>query len=245
RASALRALHLPGRPVILPNAWDVPSARAVAGAGFPAVATSSAAVAQTLGYADGEATPVTEMLDAVARIVRAVGVPVTADLERGYGLRPAELVERLAAAGAAGCNLEDSDPATGVLIDPERQAAFLAEVRAAARSAGVDLVVNARVDAFLHPTGTPEARFADAVDRARRYFAAGADCVYPILLGDLPTIAAFVREVGGPVNVLAALEGGPTPVEFAAAGVARISYGSRIHAALQHAHAELLSSLPR
>lgn len=243
QAAALRALHVPGRPVILPNVWDVPSARAVDAAGFGAVATSSAAVAETLGYADGEAAPVAEILDAVARIVRAVGVPVTADLERGYGLRPTELVERLAAAGAAGCNLEDSDPASGRLIDPAEQAEFLAAVCAAARSAGVALVVNARVDAFLHGTGTPEARLGDAVNRAQQYVAAGADCVYPIGLSDPGAIEIFVREVDGPVNILGHPDAGPTPAQLAELGVARISYGSRVHAAMQRAHRDLLTRI--
>ncbi|GAA2702527.1 hypothetical protein GCM10010429_07610 [Micromonospora olivasterospora] len=117
QADTLCTLHKPGDPLVLPNAWDAGSARAVAAAGFPAVATSSSAVAESLGYADGEATPVDEMLAAVARIARAVPVPVTADLERGYGLRPTELVERLLSAGAVGCNLEDSDPCTRALYD--------------------------------------------------------------------------------------------------------------------------------
>jgi len=242
-AATLRALHRPGHPLLLPNAWDVPSARIVEATGFGAVATSSAAVADTLGYADGEATPVGEMLDAIARIVRAVRVPVTADFERGYRLRPAELVERLAATGAAGCNLEDSDPITGAMIDPARQAAFLAAVRDAARSAGVDLVVNARIDSFLNGTGTPEAQLADAADRARQYFAAGADCVYPILLADLPMIRSFVAEAGSPVNILGRPDAGPAPAELAACGVARISYGSRMHATVQAHLAALVASL--
>jgi 2-methylisocitrate lyase-like PEP mutase family enzyme len=244
QAASLRALHQSGHPLVLPNAWDVPSARAVEAAGFGAVATSSAAVAETLGYADGEATPVGEMLDAVARIVRAVRVPVTADFERGYRLRPAELVERLAATGAAGCNLEDSDPVTGAMIDPPRQSAFLAAVRDAARSAGVDLVVNARIDSFLNGTGTPEAQLADAADRARQYFAAGADCVYPILLADLPMIRSFVAQAGGPVNILGRLDTGPTRAELAACGVARISYGPRVHTAVQAHLSELIAKLP-
>jgi len=242
--ATLRALHRPGEPLVLPNVWDVPSARVVEAAGFPAVATSSHAVAETLGYADGETAPVGEILDATARIVRAVGVPVTADFERGFRLPPAELVERLAATGVAGCNLEDTDPATGTRIDPARQADFLAAVRAAARSARVDLVVNARVDSFFS-TGTPEAQLADALDRSRRYLAAGADCVYPILLSDRAAIASFVADVGGPVNILGRLDGPPGVAELAACGVARISFGARVHAALQRRHADLVAPLRR
>lgn len=143
-ATRLRDLHTRTTPLILPNVWDAASARAVEAAGFPVVATGSSAMAAVLGYEDGEHTPPAEMLAAVARIVRAVGVPVTADMERGYGLKPAELVERLLEAGASGCDLEDSG--RDGLIDREEQADFLAAVRAAA---GADLVVNARVDTYV------------------------------------------------------------------------------------------------
>ena len=239
KTALLRSLHRPGRPLLLPNAWDVPSARAVEAAGLPAVATSSAAVAQTLGYTDGENAPVGEVLDAVARIAAAVAVPVTADMERGYGLDPAELVERLAAAGIAGCNLEDSDPPTHAMIEIERQADFLAAVRVAAQDFG--LVVNARVDTFLHFPGTPTERIDNAVHRGQRYKAAGADCVYPILCEDPEAIRILVRELGT-VNVLAS-KGAPGIDELAALGVARISWGTSIHRAVLAYHATLLADL--
>lgn len=239
RAAALRARHRPGAPVVLPNAWDAGSARAVEAAGFPAVATSSAAIAETLGYADGEATPVDEMLDAVARIVRAVAVPVTADLERGYGLPPDQLVERIAATGAVGCNLEDSDPRSGELVPVDAQVGFLAAVRSAAWSAGIDLVVNARVDTYL-VGGLPDP-LAAAVGRAQRYLAAGADCAYPIL-ADPVDLRALVAAAGGPVNVLATVDG-PPPAALAALGVARISYGADLHRAGRAHLAALLARI--
>lgn len=225
-AAVLRALHVPGKPLILPNAWDAASAVAVQEAGFPAVATGSAAVAQVLGYEDHEVTPAAEMLAAVARVVRVVDVPVTADMERGYGLEPAELVERLLATGAVGCNLEDSDPRSGELIEAGRQADFLAGVRAAA---GQALVINARVDAYIR--GEP----GEAVHRARRYLEAGADCVYPIGLAAEAGIEALVAEVGGPVNILFR-PGAPTLERLAELGVARVSYGHGLHEAA-HAYA--------
>jgi len=233
-ATALRALHRPGNPLVLANAWDAASARAVREAGFGAVATTSAGVALSLGYADGEATPVGEMLDAVARIVRAVDVPVTADIERGYGLPPAQLVERLAATGAVGCNLEDSDPRTKALVDVDRHADFLAAVRAAA---GADLVVNARVDAFIRDVDDP---LGTAVERGRRFLAAGADCAYPIGASASEDIAALVAV--GPVNVLFTHDTPALP-ELAALGVARISFGEGIHAALAAAHARMLAAI--
>lgn len=242
RAATLRALHRPGDPLILPNAWDAGSARAVVAAGFPAVATSSGAVAEALGHADGEATPVGEMLDAVARIAAAVDVPVTADLERGYGLRPAELVERLLGAGAVGCNIEDSDPRTHELCDAEEQADLLAAIRAAAREAGVDLVLNARVDVFLRAAGPPEGRVAEAVRRARRYLAAGADCVYPIVLSDPAAIRSLVDAVDAPVNALAR-PGAPGAAALAKLGVARISFGSGLYAAARARTVEMLAAI--
>src|SRR6266545_1270165 len=143
RAKELAALHRGERPLLLPNAWDAASAQVLEGAGFPAIATSSSAVAGSLGYPDGEAAPAAEMLAAVARIAAVSSVPVTADLEAGYGLPPVEIVERLLEAGAVGCNLEDSDNRSGGLVDPGRQAERLAEALRRARQyleAGADCV---------------------------------------------------------------------------------------------------------
>src|SRR5215208_5836142 len=147
----LRSLHRPGAPLLLPNAWDVATARAVVDAGFPVVATTSSGVANALGYEDHEGAPGDEMLAAAARIARAVDVPVTVDAEAGYGMEPAELVAALRSAGAAGCNLEDTDHAAGRLRDPDRHAEWLAAVRRAASEDGYGLVLNARVDVFLGP----------------------------------------------------------------------------------------------
>src|SRR6516162_4632969 len=132
RCELLRSLHRPGAPLLLPNAWDVATARAVVTAGFPVVATTSAGVAETLGYEDHERAPADEMLAAAARIARGVDVPVTVDAEAGYGMQPADLVSLLRLAGAAGCNLEDTDHATGSLRDPDRHAEWLRAVRQAA-----------------------------------------------------------------------------------------------------------------
>ncbi|MEU6999228.1 isocitrate lyase/phosphoenolpyruvate mutase family protein [Nonomuraea sp. NPDC046570] len=230
QAAELRALHVPGKPLVLPNVWDAASARAVEAAGFPAIATGSSAVAAVLGYDDGEATPVHEMMAAVARIVRVAGVPVTADVERGYGLSPAELVERLAATGAVGCNLEDSDPRTKRRIDVEEQADFLATVR----QASADLVVNARVDTFIRG----DASLSDAVLRGRRYLEAGADCVYPIGVAAPGDIKALSDQLDGRVNILFH-PGTPTLSELADLGVARISFGHGLHEA-SHAYATTL-----
>lgn len=228
RAQRLRALHHVGTPLVLPNAWDAASARAVVDAGFPAVATTSGGVAASLGWADGEQVPPVEMFAAVARIARAVDVPVTADIEAGYGLTPGELVERLIATGAVGCNLEDTDHAHGrTLVAAEVQAERVAAVRDAARVAGVDLVVNARIDVFVRQVGEPDERVEMALERARRYAEAGAECVYPIG-ADLTSLATFVARHRGPINGMA--RPGVAPFSrLLELGVARISFASALH----------------
>ncbi|RKT55045.1 isocitrate lyase/PEP mutase family protein [Saccharothrix australiensis] len=231
-AAALRALHVPGDPLVLPNVWDAASARVVAGV-FPAVATASAAVAPALGHLDGEDAPADEVFAAVARVARAVDVPVTADVERGYGLPPAEVAARLAEAGAVGCNLEDSDPATQRLVGQEEQVEFLGAVRAA----DPDLVINARVDVFLHGSRS----FDEGVARARAYLAAGADCVYPIFL-PAGSAREFCRAVGGPVN-LGHGPGQPTPAELGRLGAARVSFGPGLHRLLLAHLTELVTGI--
>jgi 2-methylisocitrate lyase-like PEP mutase family enzyme len=215
--STFRVLHQ-GRPaddpLVLPGAWDAASARVFADAGFPALATPSAGIAASLGYADGS-TPPDEMFAAVTRIVRAVPVPVSADMEGGYGLAPRELVGRLLETGAVGCNLEDSD-AHATLKDPLRHADWLAEVCA---EAGDELFVNARVDTFLFGTGDP----ADAVARAVLYVDAGADCVYPLLAP--PEVLPVLREgIAGPLN-MAAEPDRESVAELAKLGATRITFG--------------------
>ncbi len=244
RAAALRALHVPGRPLILVNAWDAESARVVAAAGFEAVATSSGAVAASLGHADGGTAPPDEMFAALSRVARAVPVPVTADVEDGYGLGPDELVARLLSAGAVGCNLEDSDHAhPGTLVPLEDQVARLAAVRRSARAAGVDLVLNARVDVHLRQVGPAEGRVAAALARMDAYLAAGAHCVYPIMLdGDDRTLAALVEGCSGPVNLLAR----PDPADvarLAGLGAARVSTGSGPFRTVTAGLADLAASL--
>ena len=191
------------------------------------MATGSLAVAAALGYPDGERAPATETLAAIARITRRVEQPVTADFEHGYRLPAAELVKALTDAGAAGFNIEDADPATGLLVDPDAHAERLAAIRAACHEANVDLVINARVDSFIAGEGSTTARLADAIRRARAYIEAGADCVYPFRTPDPETAQAFIEQVDAPVNLLCR-PGGPGVHELAALGAARISFGPGI-----------------
>jgi 2-methylisocitrate lyase-like PEP mutase family enzyme len=229
RCSLLRALHVPGTPLVLANAWDAASARAVVVAGFPVVATTSGGVAATLGYNDGQDAPAEEMYAAAARIVRSVDVPVTVDSEAGYGLAPEVLVDRLFQVGAAGCNLEDSDHAGGGLLNAREHAQWLSEVRRAANARDYGLVINARIDVFIRQgqQETP-ALLDDAITRAREYIDAGADCVFPILLHDIDVITGFLDAVHFPVNIFAG-PAAPSNATLAKMGVARISYGTSIH----------------
>jgi 2-methylisocitrate lyase-like PEP mutase family enzyme len=234
RCELLRSLHIPGAPLLLPNAWDVATARAVVAAGFPVVATTSGGVAATLGYEDHEGAPCEEMLAAAARIVSGVEVPVTVDAEAGYRMEPAALVAALRRAGVAGCNLEDSDHATGSLADTSRHAEWLRAVRQAASEDSYGLVINARVDVFAGPYlagAGPEAQkelLPEAVRRANAYLEAGADCVYPIVLWERDALSRFISEVRGPVNVIPLPEA-PSLAELAELGVARVSWATLLH----------------
>jgi 2-methylisocitrate lyase-like PEP mutase family enzyme len=243
-AARLRSLHHGPQPLILPNAWDADTARAVVEAGFPVVATTSVGMSEALGYSDGEHTPVDEMFAAIARISRAVDVPVTADIESGYGLTPEQIVERLIGAGAVGCNLEDTDHTTGqTLLPAEAQAERLAAVKRAARTAGVDIVLNARADVFLRPLPDGPPPLEEAIRRGRLYLEAGADCFYPIGVNDEGAILALVDAIPGPINVIPGFRGSPGLRRLQQIGVRRISYAGRLHRALLTDHKQRLAAI--
>ena len=241
-AAALRSLHRPGSPLVLPNAWDIPSALVIEQAGFPVVGTSSAAMLEAIGHHDGGNAPVDDVFAAIARIAKAVTVPVTADLEDGYGLPPVEIVDRLLDAGAVGCNLEDSDHRhPGCLVDAKAQAERIEAVRAAGRARGVDLVVNARIDTWVRQVGDPHNRLEETQRRAALYSSAGADCVFPILIPETQ-IGAFMASWQGGLNVLAPPDR-QTVLRLASFGVARISMGPHLSSAVRQFLADLLSEI--
>jgi 2-methylisocitrate lyase-like PEP mutase family enzyme len=226
KAASFRRMHREPPILVLPNAWDVASARELAGLpGCRALATSSAAVARALGWEDGERAPAAEMVEAARRIAAAVEVPVTADLERGYG-DPVGTARAAWEAGVVGINVEDSTRAG--LVPLEEQV----EVIRAIRAEVPELVVNARVDVFV---GIGRGDVAEAAERANAYLAAGADCTYPILAPP-ESIAALAHRIDGPVNVIAA-RGTPSPAELQELGVARLTWGSGLASA---AYAEAL-----
>jgi 2-methylisocitrate lyase-like PEP mutase family enzyme len=228
KAEALRDLHVPGDPLLLLNAWDAASAVVIARAGARAVATSSAAAANALGYADGQHLTREQMLGAVAAIAGAVDLPVTADMEAGYGDEPeaaAATARGVVGVGAVGLNMEDLSDGSEDLLPVERFAAKIAAVRAVGDETGVPLVLNARTDVFLGQIGDPGTRLERAVERGRAYLAAGADCIFVPGVIDPSVITALVQGIDGPVSILA-VPGSPPLTELKAFGVARISTGS-------------------
>ena len=227
KAARLRELHRGTKILILLNVWDVASARLIESMGLPAVATSSAAVANSLGYADGERISRSEMLAVVRRISAAVKVPVTADMEGGYCNLPegmAETAHELLEAGAVGLNLEDSHQERK-LVDVSLQQEKLRALKEAGRTEGVDLVLNARTDPYLLKDAGDTWRIEETVCRARAYRDAGADCIFVPGLSAAETIRRLLEESPGPLNVLAGKGGLPVP-ELERLGVARLSLGS-------------------
>lgn len=229
KAEQFRKLHHGPKLLLLPNAWDVASARILEEAGHPAIATTSAGIAYSLGYADGEIISRDEMLSMVGRIARAVRVPVTADLEAGYGTTPEAIAETVRAAieaGAIGMNLEDLAGEDSLVALP-LQIEKICAVREVALAVGVPFVLNARTDIYLAGIGPEASRLEQTVERLRAYRKAGADCVFAPGLSDLETITKLVKAIEAPLNILATPTC-PPMAELEKAGVARVSTGSGI-----------------
>ena len=231
KASSLRELHHGREPLVLINAWDAASACIVEQAGFPAVATSSAAVANSLGFADGQHVPWNEMVAAVHRIARSVTVPVTADIEAGFSSSVQDLrrsLEQIIEAGAVGVNLEDALPGHGEfgpLYPVADQAARIRAARETGEKAGVPLVINARTDAFWQKGPSPEEALRNTIERGREYLQNGADCIFVPGLRKTEHISAIVQALRAPLNVLAGLNV-PSIPELGKLGVKRVSFGS-------------------
>jgi len=229
KAEALKALHHGKEPLVLANVWDVASARIIEEAGFPALATTSAGIAFAHGFPDGQKIPADRMMAAIADIAGAVQVPVTADVEAGYGPKPedaARTARDVMEAGAVGMNFEDAtNDAAHPLTDLGLQLERIRAIRETSAQAGVRLVLNARTDVYLLQVGDPAKRYDEAVRRLRAYREAGADCVFVPGVRDAETIRRIVAELNCPVNVLA-VPGSPSVPELAALGVKRISLGS-------------------
>ncbi|MBV8492445.1 MAG: isocitrate lyase/phosphoenolpyruvate mutase family protein [Alphaproteobacteria bacterium] len=246
KAEAFRALHRGPRLLLMANAWDAITARLFEAEGFAAVATTSGGVSWAIGYPDGEAAPWDEVVAQTARIAHAVSVPVTADIEAGFGETPDAVARSIAdiiRAGVVGVNLEDglrsgSPPIRSI----EDVAARIGAAREAARAAGVPIVINARTDLYLKNIGDEASRLDEAVARARAYFAAGADCFYPIALRDRDTIGRLVQAVKAPININVRA-GYPSVEELEALGVRRVTTATQLTlvalAAVRHVAREI------
>lgn len=247
RAQAFHKLHDGSNLLLLPNAWDAGSAALFARHGFAAIATTSGGMAWSLGYQDGQQAPLADVLAATARITRVVDLPVTVDMESGYGETAnavAAAVRGVIDAGAVGINLEDSLPGHGPLRDIDVAAARIQAARTAAADAGVPIMINARVDVWMQPgLPNPAAGLDEATHRAQAYLAAGADGIFPIGLADADVLAALVQATGAPINV-AAIPGVPDLRELAEIGVVRVSTATRFAilalGAVDHAVSQLL-----
>lgn len=235
KAEKLLSLHTNGQLLTLPNIWNPIGARVLESKGYPAVATASAAIAESLGYADGENLRFETMLEMLTRIARSVNVPVTADIEAGYASTVSELknsIHEVLKTGVVGINIEDS-LVEGVSMRPvTEQCERIAAVREAADRYGVHLVVNARVDSFfLDSLGSGQEKLEDAVARANAYVEAGADCIYPIGPGDMETVSLLRQRIIAPLNILAT----PNAVSLAdlqRLGINRVSFGPFIFRSL-------------
>jgi len=229
KAMQFRQLHRGPRALVLANVWDVASARIIQSAGFPALATTSAGIAFSLGYPDGQRIPREEMMARIGRIARAVTVPVSADIEAGYGPTPndaARTTHELIEAGAIGMNLEDlSGDSERPLLEVSVAVEKIKAARLAAAQLRVPMVVNARTDVFMLAGGDARSKYDDALRRLTAYRDAGADCVFAPGVKDAETIARLVRDLQCPVNILA-VPGIPSIPELEQLGVARVSMGS-------------------
>jgi len=246
KAQTLRDLHLAGPLLILPNVWDPIGARILAHKGYPAVATASAAISASLGFEDGEVIHRDTMIEAVSRISRSIDIPLTADMEKGYGDSLSELAETVVAlldTGAVGVNLEDSVSEGASLRSVDEQCQRIACVREPAATYGVEVVLNARIDSFLSDQfSTTEASVDEAISRARAYRDAGADCVYPIGPGDHETLSALRSGIVGPINALATTSAISLP-QMEAIGIGRVSFGPFIFRSCLHKFAGIVDAL--
>lgn len=241
RAATLLELHRPGNPVILPTVWDAWSARLATGAGFAALTVGSHPMADSIGKPDNEGMSFDDVLARVGQITAAVDVPVSVDIESGYGQPAGRLIEGLLSVGAVGLNIEDTVHSEGKrLRTADEHAELVGELRSAADAAGVHVVINARTDLFLRQDGEASDRVDRAVARLNQAAAAGADVLYPVGRHDPDTLRRLTAELELPVNAIA-LPDQDDPASFGPLGVARISFGPFLQAALTARAKELLS----
>lgn len=241
RAEALLALHQPGNPVVLPTVWDAWSARLAVDAGFAALTVGSHPLADSVGKADQEGMTFDEVLTRVKQITAAVDVPISVDIESGYGQSPTRLITGLLEAGAVGLNIEDTVHSEGGrLRSSSEHAELVGALRKAADEAGVHVVINARTDLFLRQDGDESDRVDRAIARLKEAAAAGADSLYPVGFHDPDTLRRLAAELPLPINAIA-FPDRSDPASFGPAGVGRISFGPFLQGALSERAKEILA----
>jgi 2-methylisocitrate lyase-like PEP mutase family enzyme len=235
KAELFLNLHKNKEILVLLNAWDPGSAKLIEASGCKAIATTSMGIAASLGYPDMQAIPLGEMLESVAKITSRVSLPVTADVEGGYGKDLNEIsdsIARFISTGIAGINIEDSNELNPELMDIDEFCKRLSAIRELSGSLGLHLVINARTDVFIAGSGKPENRLAEAIERGNRYHEAGADCIFVPNVSDEDKITALVNEINAPVNILVNPTNGagvpPSIRRLEELGVARVSFGSSL-----------------
>ncbi len=244
RAAELLALHHRGTTVVLSTVWDAWSARVAVEAGFDALTIGSHPLADSRGQSDNEGMTLDDALDGIRRITGAVDVPVSADVESGYRTPAAELVDRVLDAGAVGINVEDTVHSESRMRSAAEHADYIGAIRQAADAAGVDLVINARTDVFLKPAGTFDDPVAEAIERLSACQAAGARCLYPVLVPDVDALAALQAALSTPINVIADPAGGSTVGsldDIRSLGVQRVSFGPLLQRAVSGPFSKLIS----
>ncbi len=241
RAAALLQLHQPGNPVVLPTVWDAWSAKLAVDAGFEALTLGSHPVADSVGKSDGEGMTFDDLLARVIQVTDAVDVPVSVDIESGYGETPKRLIDGLLGAGAVGLNIEDTVHSEGGRLRTSAEhAELVGALRAAADAAGVHVVINARTDLFMRQDGDESDRVDRAVARLAEAADAGADVLYPVGLHDPDTMRRLTSELPLPVNAIA-LPDQSDPASFGPLGVGRISFGPFLQWALSGRANEILA----
>src|ERR1700752_1040686 len=241
RAQALLALHQPGNPVILPTVWDAWSARLAVGAGFAALTIGSHPLADSIGKADQEGMTFDDVLTRVKQITATVDVPISVDIESGYGESPTRLITGLLEAGAVGLNIEDTVHSEGGrLRSSSEHAELVGALRKAADATGVHVVVNARTDLFLRQDGDESDRVERAISRLKESAAAGADSLYPVGFHDPDTLRRLATELPLPINAIA-FPDQSDPASFGPLGVGRVSFGPFLQAALGSRAKEILA----
>jgi 2-methylisocitrate lyase-like PEP mutase family enzyme len=241
RAQTLLALHQPGNPVVLPTVWDAWSARLAAGAGFAALTIGSHPMADSVGKADREGMTYDDVVTRVKQITASVDVPVSVDIESGYGQSPTRMITGLLEAGAVGLNIEDTVHSEGGrLRSSSEHAELVGALRKAADATGVHVVINARTDLFLRQDGDESDRVERAIARLKECAAAGADVLYPVARHDPDTLRRLASELPLPINAIA-LPDQDDPASFGPLGVGRISFGPFLQGALSGRAKEILA----